>query len=994
MKRKLITGFGIIILSILMIQVGSVLLPQAKALEVSVLSEENIAEEVFVDSIRQFLLHFESRTEYESYVDTYSPELTFPNLKIVVFDDWKSKKDSFYSVEGVDRVFDITDIRYHLAEDSGDRLDPIYTIDTTQTKDILNLQPLWDLGYKGQDIVVYDIDTGITLLHEDFAGRINLTHSQSFANMTYGYAFNDNSLDDIQGHGTSTAGVAVGDGSANSAYIGMAPEASLLVGKVSNEDTILLTALVGALEYALALENIDVINYSIGSIDRWGMDLDEFLIRELTLNGVVVSCSAGNEGQDGYYSISSPGSTSQSISVGATTLTNLVAGFSSIGPSNEGFAKPDLLAPGVAIMTPSNAGTDTYEAVDGTSFAAPHIAGAVAVMIDALQGLGIQYDPGLIKAALMASADNLGKEYLLVGAGLPDVNQAINLIQAAPANGTGFKSLMWVIPEFPIAVFDTMPQGFHYEMFLTSTSSTPWNDLAPVVSGNISTIMTLNTTSWTGPWTKNYYISIDIPDAATPGVYEGYVTFETAGGVTASTHILIEVVAGRGKILFPWFVNEWSSDHFLGQYKRVTQYLYSLGYAVNEYAIYNITGEYNQITPELLESYDAVWLADLYNYNFEEDWDSIPWSTYRPWIFDEIAAVQQFVDNGGSLLVDFNGPRMEDLPGKGLTLTGNNITTINELVNPYGIDVIDYPNDMADPVLTANVIKHHAITDGVTAIDHWGGTLTVTGDAEILVANSEGGTVAIHEKTNGARVIVMTTNFIMDSVGYIDQYNDDTQNGVFVRNMWTWLLAEERIIGDYTEDATGATFDLNSLIPSVVLTASVDVITSTGTTTTAVDLTDLGGGDYSYRLDFTDEGTYQFRVQSADDKYFAQFFYDADPPVITTGGWVNNTKMDGAKIDFTITDTTTNIVSTSVKLNGEDVQIYGSGKVRTFIIFSSDLIKGENILHVVAVDEAANRLDVIFVIPTTSGAPASTLAAILGLLSLTAIITLIRRKRR
>ncbi len=994
MKRKIITSIGIIILSILMIQVGSLLLPQANTLEISVFPEEIIAEEPVVDSIRQFLLHFETRVAYESYVETYSPELTFPNLKIVVFDDWKSKKDSFYSIDGVDRVFDITDVRYHLADNSLNLESPFYTVETVQTKDILNIQPLWDLGYKGDGIVIYDIDTGINLLHGDFAGRINLTHSQSFVNMTYGYTFNDNAIDGVHYHGTATAGVALGDGSGNPDNIGMAPEASLLVAKVSNEDSILVTALIGALEYGLALGNIDIVNYSIGGTDRWGMDLDEFLIRELAVNGVVVAASAGNEGQDGYYSISSPGSTPQAISVGASTYTNLIAGFSSYGPSNEGFAKPDLVAPGRQITMPTVGGTDVYTTQDGTSFSAPAIAGAAAVMIDALQGLGIQYDPGLIKAALMASANDLGKEYLLVGAGLPDVNQAINLIQAAPANGSGFKSIMWAIPEFPVPAFETMPQGFHYEMFLGSVSSTPWNDLAPVVTGNISSVMTLNTTSWSGPWTKNFFISIDIPDAAALGVYEGYVTFETAGGVTATTHILIEVVEGKGKILFPWFVNEWPQDHFLGQYKRVTQYLYGQGYAVNEYAIYNITGEYNKITPELLESYDVVWLADLFNYNFLENWDYIPWSTYRPWIFDEIDAIQQFVDDGGRLLVDFNGPRIEEIQGVGNLMTGNNVTTINELVNPFGIDISTAANDPEDPIITADIITHHAITDGVTKIDSWGTTLTVTADATILAADNTGGTVAIHEKTNGARVIVLTTNFIMDSAGYIDQYNDDTQNQIFVQNMWTWLLAQETILGDYTEDATGVSFTLTSLVPAAVLTASVDIITATGTTSTAVDLTDLGGGDYTYRLDFGDEGTYQFRAESADDKYFAQFFYDADPPVITTGGWVNNTKMEGAKIDFTVTDTTTNIVGFSVKLNGEDVQTYGSGKVRTFIIFSSDLEKGDNILHVVAVDEAGNRLDVIYVIPTTAGAPASTLAAILGLLSLAAVITLIRRRRR
>ena len=299
MKRKTIIGIGIIILSLLMLQIGSLLLPPAKALEVTMEPEKNIAENVFVDSIRQFLIHFETKTTYDLFVDSYKPELAFPNLKMVSFDDWESKKNSFYNIQGVDRVFDITDMKYHLADNAVDESNSIYTIDSTESKNILNLQPVWDLGYKGQDVVIFNIDTGQNVLHVDFTGRINLTHSQSFANTTYGYSSNDNTIDDNHGHGTSTAGCALGGGSANPAYIGMAPEATLLVGKVSNEDTINTLAIIGALEYALALGDIDVINMSLGSEDRWGMDLDELLVQELTENGVVVTCAAGNAGFSG-----------------------------------------------------------------------------------------------------------------------------------------------------------------------------------------------------------------------------------------------------------------------------------------------------------------------------------------------------------------------------------------------------------------------------------------------------------------------------------------------------------------------------------------------------------------------------------------------------------------------------------------------------------------------------------------------------------------------
>ncbi|MCG3215888.1 MAG: S8 family serine peptidase [Candidatus Heimdallarchaeota archaeon] len=995
MKRKILHGIGIILLTILMIQLGSILSPPARAVVVTTQQEQRLSEANFIDTINRFVMHFESRSDYNEYIETHSTELKFPNLKMVIIDDWKSRETDIRRMSGVDKVYDITNKRYYFQDIPKDGLVPINLDDvvhTIQTKDMLNVQPLWDLGYFGADTVIYDIDTGINTAHVDFTGRINLTHSLSFVNTTYGYGSTDMTLDDNYFHGTATAGIAAGDGTGDPNNIGMAPSAQIIVGKVSNVNEIRIEALIAALEYGLYLGNVDVINYSIGGTDFWGMDLDELLVRELTLNGVIVSCSAGNEGEDGYYSLGSPGSSPQSISVAATNLAGSPASFSSFGPTNEGFAKPDLAAPGKGIMAPNIDGTDNYEAVDGTSFSAPHITGVSALLIDAMKGLGTQYDVGLIKAALMKSADPGPNEYLHVGAGFPDVGAALNLIQTAPINGSGFASIMWAIPEFPISAFATMPQGFHYEMFVSSVSSTPWNDLTPLVTGNISSILTLNTTSWTGPWAKNFFISVDVPVDATLGVYEGYINYETAGGVTANTHIKITVTEGKARILFPWFLNEWSIDHFLGQYKFATQDLLAEGIAVNEYAILNISGEYSKITPELLATYDAVWLADVFDYQFDPNLDPIGLLEWRPNIYDEITAIQQYVENGGSLLVDINGPKMEDVTGYGTILAGTNSTFLNEFLDPFGIAIPNTPHTFAGNPVKANIISTHAITEDVDFIDHWGTTLTVTSEAKVLARYTGGDTVAVHENAVGGRVVVVTTNFFMDTSGYLESYNAGTQNALFTQNIFHWLIAEERLTGSYILDDTGVSYSIKSFEPSAILTATVSV---GGATAETVTLTDLGAGDYSYRMDFDIEGKYVFKVESADDKYLAGIFYDADPPVITHGTWVNNTKMDGEKIDFTVQDTTTNIVSISVTLNGDNVQTFGSGKVRTFIIFKSALEDGDNILHVVATDAAGNKVDEIYVIPTKAGgASVSTLAAILGLLSIAALVTLIRRKRR
>ena len=99
-------------------------------------------------------------------------------------------------------------------------------------------------------------------------------------------------------------------------------------------------------------------------------------------------------------------------------------------------------------------------------------------------------------------------------------------------------------------------------------------------------------------------------------------------------------------------------------------------------------------------------------------------------------------------------------------------------------------------------------------------------------------------------------------------------------------------------------------------------------------------------------------------------------------------------MEFTVTDEISNIKSISVTLNGDNIDVAGTGKTRTFSFFVSSLIDGDNYLRIVAVDDADNILDVTYVIPTKgAGAPLSTLAVLIGVLSLAAVATYIRKKK-
>ncbi len=157
--------------------------------------------------------------------------------------------------------------------------------------------------------------------------------------------------------------------------------------------------------------------------------------------GIVVVAAAGNEGylqyltprgpQDSYRSISitDPGNAAGVITVGSTHRfqphTYGVSYFSSRGPTGDGRAKPDLVAPGEKIEA-AVGGEDGLRRMDGTSMAAPHVSGAAALLIGRHRELAGQ--PARIKRILCDTATDLGREHYFQGAGMVDVLRALQSV--------------------------------------------------------------------------------------------------------------------------------------------------------------------------------------------------------------------------------------------------------------------------------------------------------------------------------------------------------------------------------------------------------------------------------------------------------------------------------------------------------------------------------------------------------------------------------------
>jgi subtilisin family serine protease len=155
---------------------------------------------------------------------------------------------------------------------------------------------------------------------------------------------------------------------------------------------------------------------------------------------VVVVAAAGNEGRGGYVvkgrsvegyrpiSITDPGNAEKVITVGAThgdkPHTYGVSYFSSRGPTGDGRAKPDLVAPGERIFSPvPEAG---IQSKDGTSQAAPHVSGACALLMARHPELMGQ--PERVKEIIVDTCTDLGRDRSFQGAGLVDVLRAIQAV--------------------------------------------------------------------------------------------------------------------------------------------------------------------------------------------------------------------------------------------------------------------------------------------------------------------------------------------------------------------------------------------------------------------------------------------------------------------------------------------------------------------------------------------------------------------------------------
>jgi len=308
--------------------------------------------------------------------------------------------------------------------------------------DAIAAPALWSRGFRGAGAVVASLDTGVDLNNPDLAAAWRGGGNSWFD--PYGQHARPI---DLNGHGTQVTGLMVAGAGSGSA-VGVAPDAKWVAARVFNDaGAAVESAIHRALQWALDPDGDpstddapDVVNASWDLADpgacnsAFQADIDA-----LRAADIAVVFAAGNFGPE-HDTSTSPANTGHVVSVGAVDDGGKVALFSSRGPSAcDGGQFPTMVAPGVGVMTTDLAalgGSPAYVLVDGTSFAAPHVSGAIAL----LRGAAPLASVDQLEVALRSTAHDIGATGPDAdsGYGLIDVAAALDALPPADADGDGY----------------------------------------------------------------------------------------------------------------------------------------------------------------------------------------------------------------------------------------------------------------------------------------------------------------------------------------------------------------------------------------------------------------------------------------------------------------------------------------------------------------------------------------------------------------------------
>lgn len=333
-------------------------------------------------------------------------------------------------------------------------------------------------------------------------------------------------------HGTHVAGIAAANGTVR----GVAPGAQVMALKVLKSSGDGNPATISEAIIYAAKHGARVINLSLGFKDEDGDSaaLDK-LIADLSVKyGVIFVAAAGNGGP-GLRTASGLGDTGSVLSVGAFSSPEMWRNdygwdvpesnpwyFSSVGPRSDGSPAVSLVAPGSVVSTVPLRKGERYYIFEGTSMAAPHVAGSAALLLDAAARDGLRVTPGQVKKAMETGARPIpGYSAVEQGFGVINTTAAWHTLQILPPdivnvgvrnydlsnrNGTGVFAREYLPGRLTFYLSDRAGKARSLQLSATDTWLKPEQRVLNIPSSGV----------------RGLDVDMRLPDQ--PGLYSAYLT--------------------------------------------------------------------------------------------------------------------------------------------------------------------------------------------------------------------------------------------------------------------------------------------------------------------------------------------------------------------------------------------------------------------------------------------------------------------------------------
>ncbi|PPK64680.1 S8 family serine peptidase [Actinokineospora auranticolor] len=407
-------------------------------------------------------------------------------------------------------------------------LDAKRTADLDRSTAQIGAPAAWQAGLTGTGVKVAVVDTGVDETHPDLAGR-----EIAQAN----FVPDEDQVDRV-GHGTHVASTIAGGGAK---YRGVANGAKILDAKVLGQTGGSDSSVLAGVEWAVA-QGADIVNMSLGTTDAPGLDVIEEAVERLSAEkGTLFVVSAGNSGPIAR-TIGSPGSAPSALTVGSVERDDSVSRFSSRGPALEGALKPEITAPGSGIVAAKAANgflgdpvEPGYVRMSGTSMAAPHVAGAAALLAQAHP----DWTGAQLKAVLTASAKPTPAAGPFdQGAGRVDVAKALTQTLTSTPVALNLGTQLWPHnDDTPVTKELVYRNGSAAAVTLDLGLDINGPDGKPAPAGQFSLSATKVTIPAGG--TASVRITADTRIGTLDGAYGGGVT-ATGGGQALRTPVAVE----------------------------------------------------------------------------------------------------------------------------------------------------------------------------------------------------------------------------------------------------------------------------------------------------------------------------------------------------------------------------------------------------------------------------------------------------------------------